>query len=176
LADLQHLDILGLLTNARADMKSGGIGKHIFGALLLAVAIYAGGFAFDQHLRTRRGPWRVEFTREPSGDPAIIVNQPKLNITNLKIVFAGETLTNSTATVLFDVPQKPVPFGKVKFEDLTYLPGTVTFDLFGHEIELIPRTLYINRKPRAWKSGETITLSTADKPASLPEPKPKKRY
>ncbi len=157
-------------------MRSSGIGKHIFGALLLAVAIYAGGFAFDQHLRTRRGPWQVEFTREPSGDPAIIVNQPKLNIANLKIVFAGETPTNSTTTVLFDVPQKPVPFGKVKFEDLTYLPGTITMEMFGHEIELIPRTLYINRKPRAWKSGETLTLSAADKPASLPEPKPKKKY
>jgi hypothetical protein len=157
-------------------MKSGGIGKHIFGALLLAVVIYAGGFAFDQHLRTRRGPWHVEFTRDPSGDPAIIVNQQKLNIANLKIVFAGETTTNSPGIVAFDFPEKPVPFGKVKFEDLTYLPGTVTFDLFGHEIELIPRTLYINRKSRSWKSGETITLSAADKPASLPEPKPKKKY
>jgi hypothetical protein len=157
-------------------MRATGIGKHIFGALLLAVAIYASGFAFDQHLRTRRGPWQVEFIRESSGDPAIIVNQPKLNITDLKIVFAGETVTNSTTTVLFDVPQKPVPFGKVKFEDLTYLPGTVTFEFFGHEIELIPRTLYINRKRRPWKSGETITLSAADKPAELPEPRPKKRY
>lgn len=157
-------------------MQSSGIGKHILGALALAVAIYVAGFAFDQHLRSRRGPWQVTFTTEPSGDAAIIINQPRLNISNLKIVFAGERMTGPTATVAFDVPQRPVPVGKVKFEDLTYLPGTVTLEAYGHEIELLPRTLYINRKPHPWQSNETIKLTSADKPASLPEPKPKKKY
>ncbi|PYK61548.1 MAG: hypothetical protein DME21_08865 [Verrucomicrobia bacterium] len=157
-------------------MHSSGLWKPVLGGLLLALAIYIGGFKFDQHLRTRRGPWRVTFTTEPAGAPAIVVDQPTLNIADLKIVFTGETTTNASGTVVFDVPQKPVPFGRVKFEDLTYLPGTVTFDFFGHEIELIPRTLYINRKPREWKSGETITLSAADKPVGLPEPRPKTRY
>jgi hypothetical protein len=157
-------------------MQTSGIGKHVLGALALAVVIYVAGFGFDQHLRTRRGPWRVTFTAEASGDAAIVVNQPRLNINNLKIVFAGERMTTPAATVAFDVPQRPVPVGKVKFEDLTYLPGTVTLEAYGHEIELIPRTLYINRKPRPWKSGETITLSAADKPDSLPEPKLNKKY
>src|ERR1051326_3244450 len=154
-------------------MQSSGVAKPVLIGLLLAVVIYAGGFAFDQHLRTRRGPWEVTFTAEPSGAPAIIVNQPKLKITNLKIVFDGESATHAPDTVVFDVPQKPVPFGKVKFEDLTYLPGTVAFDFFGHEIELLPRTLYLNRKAHPWKSNEAITLSRADKPAALPEPKAK---
>ncbi len=154
-------------------MQSSDLAKPVLGGLLLALALYFGGFAFDQHLRTRRGPWEVTFIRGPSGAPAILVNQPKLKIANLKIVFAGETLTNAPGMVLFDVPQKPVPFGKVKFEDLTYLPGTVTFDFFGHEIELLPRTLYINRKSHPWTSNGTITLSRADKPASLTEPKAK---
>jgi len=157
-------------------MRSNGLAKPVLGGLLLALAIYIGGFELDQHLRIMRGPWRVTFTQETNGAPAIIVNQPKLNITNLKIVFGGETAANPDATVLFDVPQKPVPFGRVKFEDLTYLPGTVTFDLFGHEIELLPRTLYINRRSRPWRSNETITLTAADKPAALPDPSPKKRY
>jgi hypothetical protein len=154
-------------------MQPSGFAKPVLVGLLLAVAIYAGGFALDQHLRTRRGPWEVTFTTEPSGPPAIIVNQPKLNIANLKIVFSGETATNSQGTVVFDFPQKPVPFGKIKFEDLTYLPGTVTFDVFGHEIELLPRTLYINRKAHSWKSNESITLTSEDKPVALPEPKAK---
>jgi hypothetical protein len=157
-------------------MRSSGLTKPVLGGLLLALVIYIGGFGLDQHLRTRRGPWRVTFTQETNGAPAIIVNQPKLNIANLKIVFAGETATHAPVEVAFDVPWKPAPFGKVKFEDLTYLPGTVTLDLFGHEIELIPRILYINRKPRPWRSNETITLTVADKPASLPDPNPKKRY
>ncbi len=158
-------------------MQSRDLVKPVLGGLLLALAIYIGGFAVDQHLRTRRGPWVVIFTTEPSGAPAILVNQPKLNIANLKIVFAGEAATDAAGKVAFDFPQKPVPFGRVKFEDLTYLPGTVTFDFFGHEIELIPRTLYLNRKARPWMSNETITLTPADKPAALAEPtiKPRKR-
>ncbi len=156
-------------------MQSHGLVRPVLGGLLLALAIYIGGFAVDQHLRTRRGPWVVSFTTAPSGAPAILVNQPELKIANLKIVFAGETGTPAPATVVFDFPEKPVPFGKVKFEDLTYLPGTVTFYFFGHEVELLPRALYINRKARPWQSNETITLTPADKPASLPEPKVKPR-
>jgi len=154
-------------------MQPSGFAKPVLVGLLLAVAIYAGGFALDQHLRTRRGPWEVTFITDPTGAPAIIVNHRKLKIANLKIVFLGETAANVRSVVVFDSPQSPVPFGKVKFEDLTYLPGTVTFDFFGHEIELLPRTLYINRKAHPWSSNEGITLSPADKPAALPEPKAK---
>jgi len=154
-------------------MRSSGLAKPVLVGLLLAVIIYAAGFALDQHLRTRNGPWSVTFTTEPSGAPALLVNQRKLNVANLKIVFAGETVTNVHETVAFDFPQKPVPFGKVKFEDLTYLPGAVTLDCFGHEIELLPRTLYINRKAHPWISNESITLSAAEKPVALPEPKAK---
>jgi len=157
-------------------MHSNGLAKPVLGALLLALVIYLAGFAFDQHLRTRQGPWRVTFGVEPSGEPAITVTQPKLHLANLKIVFAGERTPPPARTVIFDFPQKPVPFGRVKFEDLTYLPGTVTLDLFGHEIELIPRTLYINRKERPWQSNTTITLTPADKPRSLPEPNPRKNH
>ncbi len=156
-------------------MQSSGLWKPVLVGLLLALVIYVGGFSFDQHLRNRRGPWEVRFAAEPSGAPALVVNQPKLNITNLKIVFEGESATNTPCVIAFDVPGKPVPFGRVKFEDLTYLPGTVTLEIFGHEIELLPRTLYINRKSRTWTSHETITLIAADKPGALPEPDPKRR-
>ncbi len=104
-----------------------------------------------------------------------MINQPRLKLSDVKIVFTGERVTNPPATVAFDMPQKAVPFGRVKFEDFTYLPGTLTIDLFGHEIELLPRTLYVNRQAHPWKSGDTITLSAADRPAALPEPKPKKK-
>lgn len=159
-----------------AKMKSDGIFKHALAAFVIALILYAGFFSLDQHLRTTKGPWHVTFTVESSGAPSIVINQPRLNITNLKIIFAGETATNPPGVVVFDIPQKPAPFGKVKFEDLTYLPGTVTFDFFGHEVELLPRTLYINRKEHVWKSGETITLFTTNKPAALPEARSKKKF
>ena len=100
-------------------MKSSGLVKPVSIGLLLALAIYIGGFALDQHLRTRRGPWEVRFTTEPSGAPAIIVNQPKLGVANLKIVFEDEKMTNAPGTVVFDFPQKPVPFSVSVRDDLT---------------------------------------------------------
>jgi hypothetical protein len=151
-------------------MRSSGLRKALWISLLMALVIYTGGFTLDQHLRTYRGPWEVTFTHDANGAPAIIVNQPNLHVAHLKIVFAGEQASNASASVKFDLPEKPVPFGKIEFEDLTYLPGTETFNFFGHEVELLPRTLYINRRPRAWESHTTLILTPADKPASLPAP------
>jgi hypothetical protein len=42
--------------------------------------------------------------------------------------------------------------------DTTFLPGTVTFELFGHEIELLPRVLMIDHEERPWLSNHPITL------------------
>jgi hypothetical protein len=62
----------------------------------------------------------------------------------------------------------------VIYEDLTFLPGVVTFDLFGHEVELLPRALIANKKQVPWKSGVTIDLWPTNKPAEPPRP-PKAR-
>ena len=150
----------------------GGITKPLIIGLLLAVVLYAGGFAFDQHLRVRRGPWIVSFSHEPSGDASLVVNQPHLGISNLKIVLAGELNTNAPVTLTFDQPERRLSWGEVVFEDLTYLPGTVTMQLGGHEIELLPRTLYLNRRPVPWQSNTRIVLQAADKlPATAPKRK-----
>jgi hypothetical protein len=153
-------------------MKPGGLGRHLFFAFLIAVTAYAGFFALDRHLRLRRGPWEITFRNETNG-PAILVNEPKLGIAEVKIVFPGEApfASGVPAVVRYDEPLKALPAGRVVFDDLMYLPGTVTFELFGHEIELLPRTLYVNRRPVAWASGQTIELSAADKPANLLRPK-----
>jgi hypothetical protein len=89
-----------------------------------------------------------------------------MGITNLTFVFAGERLaqSNLASTVVFDSPKTNVPFGKVVFLDTTFLPGTVTFELFGHEIELLPRTLVVNLKEVPWKSGAIFKLSEQDRP------------
>jgi hypothetical protein len=63
-----------------------------------------------------------------------------------------------------------VIFGRVLYEDLTILPGVVTFDLFGHEIELLPRTLIINKKEIPWKSESVLELWPTNKPVQPPKP------
>ena len=67
-------------------------------------------------------------------------------------------------TLLFAQPRPvpyEVPFGKCVFMDTTFMPGTVTFDLFGHEIELLPRALIIDRQDHPWQRDAAITLPRA---------------
>ena len=153
-------------------MSGNRILPHLAGALALAVIIYAGGFWLDQHLRTHRGPWVIEFALAPDDSPLLVIHQDGLGIHDVRVLFPGEAVAGPSSTVRFDAPERPVPWGRVKYEDLTYLPGVVTLELFGHEIELLPRTLYVNRRERGWITGTNITLTAADRPASLPEPLP----
>jgi len=158
-------------------MKAEGPAKHFIAAFLLALIGYVIFYQTIEHRRVRKGPWQVTFTHNPAGAPAIVITQPKLVITNVQIVFPGGTLlvTNAPGTLAFDRarPESPattlrfaqpqpvpyeVPFGKCVFMDTTFLPGTITFDLFGHEIELLPRALIIDRQDHPWRSGATITL------------------
>ncbi|MEO8425745.1 MAG: hypothetical protein ABI651_01405 [Verrucomicrobiota bacterium] len=144
-------------------MKSAGNLKHFLYAFVIALIGYAGFFSCDKHLREKNGPWQVTFTADSSGIPGIVIQEPHLSISNVKIVFPGgrTTQTNLSTTVVFDNPLKTVPFGKFIFHDLMYLPGTVTLGLFGHEIELLPRVLIIDRKEYPWKSGTTISLGVS---------------
>jgi hypothetical protein len=151
-------------------MSGSRIFPHFIGAMVLAVVIYAGGFGLDQHLRTRRGPWEVEFTRTTNGTPMIVIRQDALGITDVRLMFPGEATSNGSESIRFDVPERSVPWGRVKYEDLTYLPGVVTLDAFGHEIELLPRTLYVNRMAVGWGPGTNITLEASDRPAARVDP------
>ncbi len=143
----------------------------------MALVIYAGFFTCDQGVRRRKGAWEVSFQTNTAGFPAITVSQGSLHLTNVQIVFLGETPTNSGGRIVFNRPQQPIPFGKVKFEDLTYLPGSVAFDFFGHEVELLPRTLYLNKRELPWKSDSVIELAADQKlpPGASYDPRKKKK-
>jgi hypothetical protein len=165
-------------------MKREGLAKHFLLAFLLALVGYIFFYQTIEHRRTRKGPWQVTFSHNTAGDPAIIIAQPKLAITNVQISFLGEifSVTNAagplasrrerlnspvahssslTATLLFAQP-KPVPyevpFGQCLFMDTTFLPGTITLQIFGHEIELLPRVLVIDGQEHPWRSDITIAL------------------
>jgi hypothetical protein len=146
-------------------MKSEGIGKPLIIASLSAAVLYFATFYVIEHFRNVKGPWQVAFRSDAQGQPAIDVSHEKLNISHVSFVFVGERIdqTNTSSTVFFDSPKTNIPFGKVLFLDTTFLPGTVTFSLFGHEIELLPRTLVVNLKELPWKSEMTIQLSEDEK-------------
>ena len=156
-----------------ADMKRDNPAKHFILAFLIALVVYAVFYQGIEHRRTRKGPWQVAFTHGESGDPAIVIQQPALAISNVQIRFAGEpeAPTNAAVTLAFSQPREvpyDVPFGKCIFMDTTFLPGTLTFQLFGHEIELLPRVMIIDHDEYAWKSGKAIVLNRSQ-PATNPD-------
>jgi hypothetical protein len=118
-----------------------------------------------EHRRTRKGSWQVSFTRGTAGAPTLLIAQPRPAITNVQISFSGETLpvttSQSTITTLCFAQPRPVPyevpFGKCVFMDTTFLPGTITFELFGHEIELLPRALARSYQSRITHHASRIT-------------------
>ena len=168
-------------------MQPKGQAKNFVLAFLLALIGYAAFYQGIEHWRARKGPWRVTFTQSPARAPLITIDQPSLAITNVQILFTAESLpatntpatlpadashTNSptidhpapTATLLFAKPcavPYEVPFGRCVFLDMSSLPGTVTFDLFGHEIQLLPRVLIIDRQEYPWRANAAITLRPA---------------
>ncbi|HZL44322.1 MAG TPA: hypothetical protein VFD66_13705 [Verrucomicrobiae bacterium] len=145
--------------------------KHVATALVIALILYVIAYTGIEHRRTRLGPWQVAFTTNSSGNPVLQISQPALAISNLTIAFPAQPRpTNDTIALAFSQP-RPVPydlpFGKCIFMDTTFLPGTIVFELFGHEIQLLPRALTIDKKELPWKSGETIYLATGYSPHAI---------
>ena len=144
--------------------------KHFIFAFVIALAGYIIFYHFIENRRTRKGPWQVTFTTNSPGNPELVINQPILAISNVQIRFPRME-TNQTAisnyqspiTFAFSQP-KPVPydvpFGKCVFMDTTFQPGTLTFQMFGHEIELLPRVLVLDRREHPWRSDEVISLTS----------------
>lgn len=157
-------------------MKSGFSARSLGLFFVVVFILYLGAFYGCEYMRVRKGPWEVQFMSDSSGRPSIIVYQPALGVSSVEILFHSEQINRSNLSerVSFDRPLKQGPFGKVIYEDLTFLPGVVTFDLFGHEIELLPRVLIINKKEVPWKSDSTVELTASDKPPQPPLPPPRR--
>jgi len=157
-------------------MKSAITPKSLAVWFLVVLALYLASFYGMEHWNQKNGPWEVAFVSDETGLPSVLISQPKLNITKVKIVFAGEraSQTNLSQKVFFDRPATSLPvsmpIGEVIYQDLRAMPGVVTFNFFGHEVELLPRVLIANKKEIRWKSGSVIELTLTNKPAQPPTP------
>ena len=139
-------------------MQSDGFPKHLLIAFGMALLGYILLYSCDRHLRSRKGAWEFTFSSSSNGEPVLTIDQPHYGISKVRIVIEGETFEGPTQRLRFDKPGIEVPFGETVFFDTTYLPGSVTLDLFGHEVEVLPRTLILNFKEHTWKAGELISL------------------
>jgi len=157
-------------------MRSSFPAKAVLIVFGVVTALYFAAFRGIEYLRVRKGPWEVAFGGDTEGNATLTVSQPALGLSGVRIVARGERATNAQAVVRFDVVKRPVPDGRVIYEDLTFLPGVVTFDFHGHEVELLPRTLIVNKRLVPWQSGATVELWPTNKPAEPPQPpKPRRR-
>jgi hypothetical protein len=140
-------------------VRSDGIIKHFALALVIAVALYIVSFGWIQHRRTFKGPWEITFATDAAGRPALDIAQATLKISQ-EIDFPSQRIApiHPDRTVRFDEAVTNLPFGEMIFQDPTFLPGTVTMRLFGHEIELLPRVLIIDKKEVPWRAGQPIKL------------------
>ena len=155
--------------------------RFLGGLFALTLVLYFAGFYGMEHLREHKGPWRVNFDAVAAVGPTMTIHQPALGIDGFHVVFEGAGLDGLTsAGVVFDDPRlnaQPmdttpessqelkqrafaVPFGECIYQDLMFLPGVVTMNLLGHEIELMPRTLVIDKKEVPWSTpGSRITVA-----------------
>jgi len=166
-----RLDTTSPLAKAPSEMRTDGARKHFLLAFLFALILYAVFYGGIEHLRTRKGPWGVRFGATSDQVPSVTIHQQTLAISDVQIIFPGQAALATNMVISFaqarPVPYD-VPFGQCIFMDTTFLPGTVTFRLFGHEIELLPRVLIIDHEEHAWKSGSTLRLVPT---ARNPKPK-----
>jgi hypothetical protein len=130
---------------------------------LITLIVYIAVFSVVENRRRKNGPWELTFSQTDNA-PALAINHPKLGLSNITIVFPEAAVpTNLPQTIRFQhgqiAPAMELPFGKCLFLDTLYLPGTVTCEMFGHEIQILPRTMTIDRVEHPWSSGEKILLT-----------------
>lgn len=152
------------------NLKPNPTWKQILAVFLCALVGYLVVFYFIEHQRRKSGPWRMTFTTL-DGWPAVRVSQPSLHLTNVTIAFVNAVApTNLPQTVTFEHGRPApfdLPFGQCVFIDALYLPGTAVCELFGHQIQLLPRVLTLDGIERPWRSGEKILLTNRPS-ATLP--------
>ncbi len=134
--------------------------RSFFAVLFLYITGYSGCML----VRQRGGPWVVTEDKLTNGTPVVVLEHHKLLAGGpVTLTFPGETapsrFTNAPYRRIFRTPNtNDLPYGHVEYVDITYLPGTVAFDAFGHLVEMVSRTLYLDGQEVAWTPGTNLVV------------------
>jgi len=143
-------------------VKNEGISKHLLIAFLISLVVYVVFYTFIEDSRTHNGPWQLTFTTNDHNEAALVINQPKLHITNVTFVFPNQLFAKTNlASITFSQPigtPFDLPFGQCIFMDMTSLPGTLVFEISGHEIQLLPRVLTVDKQEQPWQPDDRFSL------------------
>jgi hypothetical protein len=153
--------------NVSPGMKKNRSLRTLALLFVAVLAFYVIAYAWIEHRRSRQGPWQVLFTNDSSGAPLVVIDQPFLAISNVQIRFADAALpTNFSGKKITFARPRPVPyelpFGECIFMDTTFQPGSVVLRVQGHEVQLLPRVLTVDRQEHAWRSGEALSASAME--------------
>jgi hypothetical protein len=154
--------------------------KRVATVFFVVLFLYITGFGGCMMVRQKGGPWVVFEAVDSNGVPVVKITH-HLRLTNgpVTLLFPGEKIGNLPVrseplgySRVFRAPNtNDMPYGPVHFVDVTFLPGTVAFDVFGHLVEIQPRTLYLDGHETPWVSGTNIMLRPQDKMPTSQRPK-----
>ena len=139
--------------------RDDGLLRHLAAAAVLAAVFYCAAFWWIEHRRVAKGPWEIAFISDAAGRPSLRISQAALRISE-GLSFPDDQVprTNLAELVKFRQATTNLPFGEVLLQDPLYLPGTITMRLFGHLVEVLPRTLVVDHQEHAWKAGEELVI------------------
>jgi hypothetical protein len=144
--------------------RSDSLLRHLAVAALLAAVFYIAGFSWIEHMRVAKGPWELAFMTDGTGRPSLEISQRALKISErLSFPDAPPARPNLAEVVRFNQATTNLPYGEILQQDALYLPGTVAMRLFGHRIEILPRTLVVDKEERPWKPGGALAIRDAGK-------------
>ncbi|WCJ60213.1 hypothetical protein NXS98_03535 [Fontisphaera persica] len=144
-------------------MNSPPLRRKIFLLAAFTLAFYVAAFYGIEWWRAKLGPWEVTFTSSTNHPPTLVIRQPRLGIEKVEIIFEGESAPPTNLLLRFDHPIRTVPWGTVVHQDPVKFPGVVTLHLFGHEVEMMPRVLSLNRRAVPWSPHASHRLAPQDK-------------
>jgi hypothetical protein len=133
-------------------------------AAVLSAVFYCAAFWWIEHERAAQGPWEIVFIADAAGRPSLRITQPALKISE-GLSFPDDQVArpNLAELVRFRQAVTNLPFGEMLLQDPLYLPGTITMRLFGHLVEVLPRTLVVDHQEHAWKAGEELVVRDTGK-------------
>lgn len=144
-------------------MPSSSFRQKVIILAAVTLTFYVAAFYGIEWWRERLGPWEVTFTSGANRPPALVIHQARLGIEKVEVVFDGESVPPTNVTIRFAQPVRTVPWGVVVHQDPVTFPGVVTLHLFGHEVEMMPRVLSLNRRAISWTPQATHRLLPHDK-------------
>jgi hypothetical protein len=99
------------------------------------------------------------FTADGAGHPALEISQPTLKISEqVRFPDGNSRRTNVAELIRFREQITNLPFGEMLMQDALYLPGSITLRVSGHVVEILPRTLIVDKKEYPWQAGGKVAI------------------